>query len=81
MVMTRDVQGGLMNGLFRVGHAQTEFVWKLVDLYGRRTDRRNSAFMRGGCTMIETWVDVSLMGSILYEGVVAEGHCRSLEPC
>jgi hypothetical protein len=39
-----------MNGLFRVGRAQTEFVWKLVDLYGRRTDRRNSAFM-GGCTL------------------------------
>jgi hypothetical protein len=38
-----------MNGLFRVGRAQTDFVWKLVDLYGRRTDRRNSAFMGGGC--------------------------------
>ena len=38
-----------MNGLFRVDCAQTEFVWKLVDLHGRRTDRRNSAFMGGSC--------------------------------
>jgi hypothetical protein len=39
-----EIQGGLMNGLFRVGTAQTE-----VKLYRRRTDKRNRAFMGGGC--------------------------------
>jgi hypothetical protein len=36
-----------MSGLLAYCCAQTEFVWKIVDLYGRRTDWRNSPFMGG----------------------------------
>jgi hypothetical protein len=36
-----------MSGLLACCCAQTEFVWKLVDLYGKRTDWRNSPFMGG----------------------------------
>jgi hypothetical protein len=49
-----------MNELFHVGRAQTDFIWKPVDLYERRSDRRNSAFMGGSCTQkimitLRTW--------------------------
>lgn len=43
------VQADLINGPFRAGRAQTEFAWKLVDLYGsHHTDRASNLFMGGG---------------------------------
>jgi hypothetical protein len=46
-----------MNRLFRMSCAQTEFVWKFVDMYVRRTDRWNSAFIGGGCiTVPRAWI-------------------------
>jgi hypothetical protein len=64
-----------MNGLLACCCAQTEFVWKLVDLYGRRTDWRSSPFMGGvvllcyaecglHCCLIKLSVDPILIPSV-----------------
>jgi hypothetical protein len=38
-----------INGLIARATAQTEFVWKNVDLYGSAQTRAISPFMEGGC--------------------------------